>query len=257
MTVRVPLRVVGKRVFACFIVLLSCFMLKLFYQNADSEALVWILAPVAFLSECLTGLSFQHETGAGWVNLDHMIVIAPACSGVNFMIIAYCMSSCKALFSQTKLREMLLLVCVAAVASFCMTILANTLRIHLSIYLYQTDVYTKWLTPSAAHRVLGVTVYFSFLLFYYQSLSFIFQGINDRDSREQPARKSTAVMRMAPLCWYLLFSLGIPYVRSGSIRTSGQFAEHAQIVLMTSVLVAALVVLAASVLRYFRYYLRQ
>lgn len=62
--------------------------LKYRYSHAGSEELLWLLAPVAWWAGSLGGLSFVHEQGVGYVEHAARFIIAPSCSGVQFLIIA-------------------------------------------------------------------------------------------------------------------------------------------------------------------------
>ena len=75
------------------IVLAAAYLLKAYYSGAASEDLIWIIGPVARLVELFSDFNFVHEPGYGWVDVEHDVVIAPACAGVNFYIIAFCMSA--------------------------------------------------------------------------------------------------------------------------------------------------------------------
>jgi hypothetical protein len=72
--------------------LLVAFGLKYHYSQARSDDLVWILGPTAVLVEQLSGIDFDKEAHTGYVNNEHRVIIAPACAGVNFFIIAFCMA---------------------------------------------------------------------------------------------------------------------------------------------------------------------
>ena len=65
-------------------VVLIAFGLKYHYSKAGSDALVWILTPTATLVEQISGIPFEYETGTGFVNSVHRIIIAPSCAGVYF-----------------------------------------------------------------------------------------------------------------------------------------------------------------------------
>lgn len=61
--------------------------MKYFYSRAGSEELRWILAPTTRWVEILSGIPFACERGVGYVNHDFRFLIAPSCSGVQFLLI--------------------------------------------------------------------------------------------------------------------------------------------------------------------------
>lgn len=65
--------------------------MKYFYSKAGSDDLKWILAPTARWVEILSGIPFEYEPGAGYANHDLRMLIAPSCSGVQFMTVTIAM----------------------------------------------------------------------------------------------------------------------------------------------------------------------
>src|SRR5215212_6905700 len=70
--------------------MLAAYGLKLSYSRAAAEDLAWILGPTARAVGWLRGETLTLSPGAGcagWIPPDGSYVIAPACAGVNFMIL--------------------------------------------------------------------------------------------------------------------------------------------------------------------------
>ena len=65
--------------------------MKYLYSRADCESLLWILGPTARWVEILSGISFVYAPGMGYANHEMRFLIAPTCSGVQFMIITAAM----------------------------------------------------------------------------------------------------------------------------------------------------------------------
>src|SRR6185503_7206097 len=65
----------------------AAYGLKLFYSRASAEDLAWILVPTARAVGWLRGEGLTLSPGAGWVAPDGSYYIAPACAGVNFLIL--------------------------------------------------------------------------------------------------------------------------------------------------------------------------
>ncbi len=148
---------------ACYLlVVLIALGLKYHYSRAGSDALIWILAPTATLVELTGGTPFEYEAQAGFVNSDQRIIIAPSCAGVNFLIIAFCMAAFCGLHLFRRQVHKLLWLAASGLNAYFLTIVVNTLRINLSIYMYQLDIYGDWFTPARMHRLTGIVIYFFF-----------------------------------------------------------------------------------------------
>lgn len=55
----------------------------------DSDALTWILAPTAWWVSVLSGIPFEYLPHLGYANHFHQFLIAPACSGIRFMLLTF------------------------------------------------------------------------------------------------------------------------------------------------------------------------
>ncbi len=73
--------------------LLIAWGLKYHYSRSGSDELAWVLAPTAGLVELISGIQFENEAHTGFVSQGSRIIIAPACAGINFLIIAFCMAT--------------------------------------------------------------------------------------------------------------------------------------------------------------------
>ena len=74
-----------------FAAILAAYVLKRFYSQASAGDLAWILAPTARLVGWMRGETLIAGP-AGWAPAGGSYVIAPACAGVNFMILALTVS---------------------------------------------------------------------------------------------------------------------------------------------------------------------
>ncbi len=239
------------KLIACLAVLVVAYFLKAYYSQADSESLAWIMAPTAYLSERLSGIPFLREPGFGWVNLEHGFVIAPACAGVNFLIVAFCLSSFQVIFRSRSVVLLAGLVFCAGTTAYLLTIVANGIRIWVSVIFYRAEPGFTWFSPAEIHRIVGVTIYYLFLCFYYQAVSFILRdkkGIMQHSGRKEPMGSSGLVF-FVPLAWYLLFSIGMPYMNDAYRRSPELFFEHLVSVGATSVFITLVLFLLARVCR--------
>ena len=137
--------------------------LKSFYSQAGFEDLRWILAPTRWLVERLTGAAFEPEANQGYLSRDRLYQIAPACAGVNFMIVAFASLACGLVHTCTTLHGRMALLGASALAAYAVTVLANATRIALAMRLHDAGAAFGPLTPDRMHCIEGVTVYFLFL----------------------------------------------------------------------------------------------
>ncbi len=206
------------------------YWLKSEYSHGNSESLQWILGPTASMVEMLFGIPFVHEAGIGWLNHQYEVAIAPSCAGVNFLIILFCMSSFQVISSARTVRYIAPMIATTSLLAFGVTLLVNSLRIWISIGLYQADIYSNWLTPELVHRIGGVCVYYLFLYFYYLLVWFILKQTALSTDKTFGIKLKQEFVLLLPLCWYLLFTIGIPYLHNGYSINPDQFIFHALIV---------------------------
>jgi exosortase K len=201
------------------------FGVKAFYSHAGADELLWVLAPSAWLARVVGGVDLVYEQGAGFISHSHRLVVGPACAGVNFLVICFlCLYFSFALRFTSRTRWFIYSLLIA----FAGTVVANGLRIFVSAYLWDADIYGGWITPELVHRLAGVATYYASLL----TLYFVVES-----------RVGTRAPRGAPLLWYVGISLGVPLagrlVAGGTPGLAGHAAWVAGVAL-TLTLVAAL-----------------
>jgi exosortase K len=185
------------------------FGVKAFYSHAGADELLWVLAPSAWLARVVGGVDLVYEQGAGFISHAHRLVVGPACAGVNFLVI--CFLCLYFSFAQRFASRAQWFICSLLIA-FAGTVAANGLRICVSAYLWNADIYGGSMTPELVHRLAGVAIYYASLL----TLYFVVEsGIGTR------APRST------PLLWYVGISLGVPL--AGRLVAGGTpgLARHA------------------------------
>lgn len=202
--------------------------LKVHFSRAAVDDLLWIIIPTAELVTRLTGMAFVHDPSLGFVNTGHGIAIAPACSGVNFMIIAFGM----AFFSFAKrfisLPGKFAWLGGSLAGAYLLTLGVNSLRIGLSIVTITHGVQTEWLTQGRVHRLEGILLYFLFLCLFYRGLNHLIP-VHGR-TREGVAR--IEFRALWPLFWYLAMALGAPLFTRNFRNHPRLFWEHALTVLI-------------------------
>lgn len=202
--------------------------LKYHYSQASSDDLEWILKPTTAIVEGVSGFNFEKETYTGYINREHCIIIAPSCAGVNFFLIAFCMT----VFSYVHCFKQPEAKCLWMNGSFgvtyLLTLLVNALRIILSIYLYQADIYSGWLTQERLHRIEGVLVYFVFLCVFHLIIRKVIQYYADVKNLKY---MNWIYAGLIPLCWYILITVFVPLLNASHYGNVRHFIEHCSVVL--------------------------
>ena len=149
------------------VVICSVLVLKYYYSIASAQDLQWLLAPLAFLTQSLTGLPFDMNSAGEWFNDHNAVAIIKQCAGVNFMILSlpvYARRYQQVVVSACRPDRVLaiticcLLLCL--VMAWAATLLVNSIRIILAIQMYRHDVTLAGLGPEQIHRIAGVLIYF-------------------------------------------------------------------------------------------------
>jgi exosortase K len=213
------------RILATAVSLLIMLALKHHYSLASADQLTWILAPTAKLVAWITPAHPVYECGVGYVDFGQGIIVAPACAGVNFMIMAFGLA---ALCCMTGIsRPPALLICLAAslFSAYGYTLLVNAVRIGLSMMLYRADIYGQWLTAQRLHRLAGIGLYLGALWVWFAGLRSVMGASGDARGR---CRRSwfRALPDWLPLAWYLLGAVGVPLANLIFQGRSSEFGEH-------------------------------
>jgi exosortase K len=217
--------------------------LKTHYSRADSGDLAWILGPTAWAVACLSGISFTYETGAGYVSQSHAVIIAPACAGVNFLIIAFLMAAMLGIFRLNRRLPKAGWIAFSLAAGFGLTVLVNALRIILAMALYQADIYAGWLTHAAVHRMLGIGIYLSALYAYFYLLQHMLSQTGAAGqvfaSPGNGPKPVFSLHSLLPVAIYLGMTVMVPLLnRPASIRRP-EFIIHITVVLAAGIMVYA------------------
>ncbi len=200
-------------------IFLIAFALKYHYSTASVNDLRWILAPTTFIVETITGRSFTFESHAGYMIDDHTFLIAASCAGVNFLIISFLMLTLGELWRTREIAWRV--IPLYAFAAYITTLIANTVRIVIAMWMHDEKFSMRWLDGDELHRIEGIVVYFGFLL-----LMFF---VSDRPVLKDP-RRVTLLISI-----YYAVTLGIPFVRGGYVEP--EFWRHAVFVVIIPVIV--------------------
>lgn len=186
--------------------IIAVVVIKMYYRTADSEQLFWILAPTTKWVQILSGISFEKIVQVGYVSHEYRFIIAPSCSGVRFLLIAFIMMVFAFTSIMDSLRKKIYWLGFSAIFSYIATIFVNGIRITVSIYLplFLADrkILPTWITAEQLHTVIGTTVYFSMLFAVYYLAGRLCKTV----------QKSAAKRFLVPVFWYFTMVLGIPAI---------------------------------------------
>lgn len=189
--------------------------MKYLYSQATVNHFTWILAPTVWWVQTLSGIPFHFVPYEGYINHTHQFVIALSCSGVQFMLI----TTATLLFPfvrqmDTKCKKFFW-TALTFPCSYILTILVNTIRILLSIYL--PVIMERYIAPARLHTLIGIFVYFTSLCIIYHLAGLV---------TRRPFRKF-----LPPVFFYLALVLGVPILNGALENGKSQFLKYAVLVL--------------------------
>lgn len=212
---------------------LVIFGLKYFYSKAQTDDLLWILTPTTWWVSVLSGIPFTYEPDMGYVNHTLKYVIAPSCSGVQFLIITISLL----IFSfvhRTKKGFRWILGSIGI--SYLLTISVNGLRILVLFFVPQFfethSLYDALLTPKRLHTIIGTAVYFASLLIIYRLADRILPKTKETSEEItgalHPTDKNRLLLRncLPPVFWYFFIVLGIPLLNDAYQKEQTRFIEY-------------------------------
>ena len=214
----------GKFYLASVVLLLG---IKYFYATADSDQLLWILAPTAWWIGILSGIPFEYVSPIGFINHSFQFILAPSCSGVRFMIICAAMLIFSFLHRMKTHWKRFLWLTGSLALSYLFTILVNGFRVLISIWLplfpFKSGAFrtlNQWLTAENLHTMIGTIIYFTSLLALYATTEACLKKTSDSIPR-------SARWWWLPAFWYFAILLGIPLLNRPYKASSPAFLHYA------------------------------
>jgi len=227
----------------CILMLVIALGLKYHYSRAGSEDLLWVLSPTAGLVEYLSSVRFEKVGNTGYVNHERHVIISPSCSGINFMIIVFCMTSFSGIKALGRSRLKNLWLGLSFLTAYILTIGVNAFRIIVSIHFYEARWFQSWGTAEMVHRIEGVFIYFTCLTFFYPMIGKIIRWIQHKTEKKELCFDSskgffkTAYITFIPVLWYWCLTIGVPLLNRAYQKGGQQFVEHSLAVLSVCSLV--------------------
>ncbi len=138
-------------------------ILKFTFKYMDNDALVFMIKPVSSAISLITNASaiYSNDTGFYFNRLN--IIIDRSCSGYNFGLMCFAISAVSAVrfFKTTILKS--LIIPIALMVAYIVTILVNISRILTSLLTQQTAL-NKW---GWFHQLEGTFIYLLSLIGFY------------------------------------------------------------------------------------------
>ena len=229
------------RVVLLAVIALAMWGLKRHYARADVGELSFILEPVANLSALLTGVSFEWEPGSGYLARERLFVIAKPCAGVNFLLAALAMVGWLLSRRAVTWRASASLFGLSAGLAYAATVVANTARIAVALWLAAHPFASDFWTPARVHRFEGIVVYFGMLV----ALHAVVQRLAQTSESTCVAMWETVRRARLPLASYYFVTIVIP-LANGSGDTSRTFLEHIASVILAPLTLVGFVFLSRS-----------
>lgn len=200
-------------------------LLKHHYSQAGPDQLSWILLPTARLIAWLTPANPVWEAGVGYADFGRGIIVAPACAGVNFLIMAFGLAAFCGLGRLRRFLPLAAWMALSLFGAYLTTLFTNTLRIAVSMVLYRAEIVAAGLTAEDLHRLAGVWLYLIALGLFFRGLQpiiFYFADRFDPPGRQHRVRWSPWL----PLGWYLMGAVGVPAVNLVFRQPLPAFGRH-------------------------------
>jgi exosortase K len=209
--------------------LLVALGLKARYSRADVTDLRWILAPTAAVVGWLRREPLVLDAQFGWTAPDGSFVIAPACAGVNFLILVFavCVLGFVGRFRSARQRWGWFI--LAAGGVYLLTIAVNALRIVVAVNLYRMEIHAGWFTPQRVHRLAGTMIYLAGLWTAWLGADLLSARL--QHSSTTPGRVPAFVLPAAYICTAVVE----PWLNGAWRHFGDRYLEHAVTVSLLAV----------------------
>jgi exosortase K len=200
------------------------------------------MKPTSGLVSILSGDKFVFEAGTGYVCNSRRVIIAPACAGINFMLMAFGMAVFTGVHHMKTVGHRFAWLMCSLLTAYVLTLSVNALRILLSIQPFHAAIFSNDMTWRRIHRLEGIVIYFFFQYFFYIMIQKVLRKYMLREPDRQfgylsaqPARRidirKIIITGLTPCAWYLAVTVGVPFLNRAPIRIGGRFYDHAVMVL--------------------------
>ena len=154
--------------------------LKAHYAQCSTADLAWLLDPVRRIVGFFTGSPSHFDPDLGYHFPQLHITIDRSCSGLNFLVMAFCMIGISTLSFYRRLGPQVLALAIGALATYLLTLGATSSRILIAIRSWQLRELYPWLASDRMHQLQGGFVYLFFLILFYLLTTFLHQKMSQR-----------------------------------------------------------------------------
>ena len=127
-----------------------------------------------------TGSPSHFDPDLGYHFPQLHITIDRSCSGLNFLVMAFCMIGISTLSFYRRLGPQVLALAIGALATYLLTLGATSSRILIAIRSWQLRELYPWLASDRMHQQQGGIVYLFFLILFYLLTTFLLQNMSQR-----------------------------------------------------------------------------
>ena len=201
------------------VVLVLAVLLKHHYSIATAADLEWVFRPLSLLLELFSGHDFHRGSDYEWVSESADVRLVKACAGINFMLMslmgyAWIARPDSGTDSDplSWIAGRVLVLCAVIIATWTTCLLANSLRIMVTMTLdsnaWVLDVIG--IDTAQLHRLIGIAIYVPLL-----SLQMTLGN-----------RSSTRDALAGPVLMYLLLMVMVPLLTGNALAHPVLFADH-------------------------------
>ena len=142
--------------------------LKFGFSNANNNQILFLIKPLNYLVSVLIDSLYTYNNEIGFFHEKLNITIDKSCSGFNFWMLSFILFYFSMLKHLKKYLYKFLLIPIALLISYVLTLFVNTSRILTSIFIEKTtQLNYTWL-----HQAEGVFIYLSFLIIFYITINY-------------------------------------------------------------------------------------
>ncbi|MCI5055167.1 MAG: exosortase K [Flavobacteriales bacterium] len=168
----------NRKFIALVLVALIYVTLKFWFRELDNQQLIFLLAPVNFFVELFYNSSSVFSETIGYFHSELSMTINDTCSGYNFLLLTFVLSSSVVIWYGKRMNLVLTLL-FTAVFSYAFTLLTNSIRVLLSIKVQ--NIADEFMVPRPhhfIHETIGVLVFLSFLILMYLGFNYLLKKKN-------------------------------------------------------------------------------
>jgi len=173
-----------KNIFYYLVAIVIFILLKFGYTIANTNDLFFLLNPTDKLVGLLTSSKSVYFADEGFYYQNFNVIIEKSCSGFNFLLLCFSMICILTLKYIRNSLYKALIIPVALVSAYLMTIFVNVSRIFTSIVLqHQTNQFLPQNSQLVVHETIGIITNLSFLLLGYYLLERFFKNNTNYEKR--------------------------------------------------------------------------